>query len=58
MSAREATLLGRALRKGAVRPSTHFTYESAEVHTSRLAAITGGRATPPVVAPVRTGVAA
>jgi len=58
MTAREATLLGRAIRKGAVRPGTHFTFESAESHTARLAAITGGRTAPPAVAPARRKVAA
>ncbi len=39
MTPHEATLLGRAIKKGAVLPGTHFTCMSASEHRARLAAI-------------------
>ncbi len=39
MTPHEATLLGRAIKAGAVLPGTHFTCMSASEHRARLAAI-------------------
>ena len=39
MTPREATVLGRAIKAGAVRPGSHFTFLSADEHARRTAAI-------------------